>query len=672
MALVYSYIRFSSKRQAEGDSLRRQTEDGDAWIAENNHTKADLTLHDLGISAFRGKNKHSGALSEFLKLAKAGQIPNGSILLVEALDRLSREGVGEAYDLFRSILKTGVRIAVLKPTPAIYDSASLNDLIGMLIPLISFYLASLESQRKSGLIKKDREQKRKTSIESQSPIRTKDGNIERKCPSWISWNEEKGQFELNEGAKAVEFVFKQLAKGVGRTTVLKQLQEQFDPIGTSGQWNDAFIRKLLDDVSVLGQRQHYEFVYVDKERKRVPVGDPIPDYYPRAVSQKLWDRAQARRPGKAVQGRNSQTINLFKGLIVNAHDGYQMHKQRTARKDVISYRLVSYGRIRQIKGADRVGVSYRQFESVFLKYLKELTVQELLPPDVQDDSLAEKEQELADVRRRLADLADALADPNGGKSQTLVAAARSAEAREQTLVQEVELLQTQRSGNTPLVDAQSLIEAASDPVIRPKLAGAISRLVRRIYLKPEKHYGRVWWGAVIEFRSGQYRSIHCTPIGDGGTRESSEFKVGGWCGTGFSVDLTNPKSASSRQIFATWAKSLMQPVQLPEKIPDDLVGAAEYYLLQQKGVMHKENYKTLPSKIRRFVEVMGAVQCSDVSAKKWATYRRLLPKELGNTTARVAMNRSKEFCRWLISQGKMADFPELHISAAKLLPKQNQ
>jgi len=650
----------------------RQTEGGDDWISANNHTKADLTLHDLGISAFRGRNKHSGALGEFLKLAKADQIPKGSILLVEALDRLSREGVGEAFDLFRSILKTGIKIVVLKPNEAIYDAESLNDLIGILIPLISFYLASLESQRKSGLIKKDRTRKRKVSIESQSPIRTKAGNIEKKCPSWISWNQEKECFEKNEGAKSVEFIFRQLAKGVGRTTVLRQLQERFRPIGRSGQWNDAFITKLVDDVSVLGKRQHYEFIDLDKERKRVPVGEPIADYYPRVISQKLWDDVQSRRPGKAVQGRNSKAINLFKGLVVNAHDGYKMHKQRTARKNVISYRLVSYGRIRQIKGADRVGVVYVQFERVFLRYLKELTLQELLPPDVHDNSLADKEQELADVRRRLSDLADALADPEGGASKTLMAAVRGAEAREQLLSQEVELLQTQQTGNTPLIDAQSLIEAASDPVIRQKLAGAISRLVRRIYLKPEKHYGRVWWGAVIEFRSGQYRSIHCTPIGDGGTSETSKSKADGWCGPGFAVDLTDPKSASSRQLFATWAKSLMQPVELPDKIPDDLAGAADYYLLQQKGVMRKENYKTLPSKIRRFVEVMGAVQCNDITAKKWATYRRLLPKELGNTTARVAINRAKEFCRWLIAQGKTVDFPELHISAAKLLPKQNQ
>ena len=63
MALVYSYIRFSSKKQAKGDSLRRQTE-GEEWIEKNGHTKASLTLHDLGVSAFRGNGECNPDLSE--------------------------------------------------------------------------------------------------------------------------------------------------------------------------------------------------------------------------------------------------------------------------------------------------------------------------------------------------------------------------------------------------------------------------------------------------------------------------------------------------------------------------------------------------------------------------------------------------------------------------------
>src|SRR5262245_48096950 len=54
--LAYSYSRFSSAEQAKGDSLRRQEEARDAWLAKAG-AKLDtsLTLRDEGVSAFSGK-----------------------------------------------------------------------------------------------------------------------------------------------------------------------------------------------------------------------------------------------------------------------------------------------------------------------------------------------------------------------------------------------------------------------------------------------------------------------------------------------------------------------------------------------------------------------------------------------------------------------------------------
>ena len=82
------------------------------------------------MSAFRGKNKHRGALSKFLQEIEDGRIPKGSVLLVENLDRLSREGIDEAGDLFKKIIRTGVDIATLMPVPRGYTAKSLNDPIG--------------------------------------------------------------------------------------------------------------------------------------------------------------------------------------------------------------------------------------------------------------------------------------------------------------------------------------------------------------------------------------------------------------------------------------------------------------------------------------------------------------------------------------------------------------
>ena len=67
----------------------------------------DLALSDLGISAFKGKNATEGALAAFLIAAKEGRIPRGSILLVESLDRLSRNTITDAVALLTSIVRAG-------------------------------------------------------------------------------------------------------------------------------------------------------------------------------------------------------------------------------------------------------------------------------------------------------------------------------------------------------------------------------------------------------------------------------------------------------------------------------------------------------------------------------------------------------------------------------------
>src|SRR5688572_21023023 len=94
---VFSYLRFSSPEQARGDSFRRQTEEPERWCRERGLELDDtLTLHDLGRSAFRGSHAEFGALRVFLDLVESGRVERGSILLVESLDRLSREAVLDA------------------------------------------------------------------------------------------------------------------------------------------------------------------------------------------------------------------------------------------------------------------------------------------------------------------------------------------------------------------------------------------------------------------------------------------------------------------------------------------------------------------------------------------------------------------------------------------------
>src|SRR5947207_4529925 len=97
---AYSYIRFSHPSQAEGDSLRRQTEAAAEWCQKHGvRLDETISLRDLGRSAYTGahrKNPDRHALAAFLKLVESGKVPRGSYLVIENLDRLSREHIQPA------------------------------------------------------------------------------------------------------------------------------------------------------------------------------------------------------------------------------------------------------------------------------------------------------------------------------------------------------------------------------------------------------------------------------------------------------------------------------------------------------------------------------------------------------------------------------------------------
>ena len=111
---AYSYIRMSTDVQRKGDSLRRQLEASRRYAAANDlELVEDFRLEDLGVSAFKGANVTSGALGQFLAAVREGRIEKGSYLIVELLDRLSRQAVMESFTLFAEIMRAGVNIATL-------------------------------------------------------------------------------------------------------------------------------------------------------------------------------------------------------------------------------------------------------------------------------------------------------------------------------------------------------------------------------------------------------------------------------------------------------------------------------------------------------------------------------------------------------------------------------
>jgi len=178
--------------QLRGDSLRRQLEASTAYAAVNElDLVADDRLQDIGVSAFKGANVAGGALGRFLEAANAGKVPRGSFLLVESLDRLSRQEIHKSLTLFLSILNAGVNIVTLADN-RVYtaDNPQFQDL---LISLVVMSRAHDESHTKSLRIGAAWANKR---------AHAKTQPLTAMCPAWLP-----AQYQDEEGPLFGPFFF---------------------------------------------------------------------------------------------------------------------------------------------------------------------------------------------------------------------------------------------------------------------------------------------------------------------------------------------------------------------------------------------------------------------------------------------------------------------------------
>jgi DNA invertase Pin-like site-specific DNA recombinase len=126
--VAYSYARFSSVAQSDGDSERRQLEDARHYAAEKGFALDESLGVDRGLSGFSGENLAAGVLGQFVRQARAGKIAQGSVLIVENPDRISRQKFATAYARFyQPVLEAGIEIhfvslrCVLKPNHSFVD-----------------------------------------------------------------------------------------------------------------------------------------------------------------------------------------------------------------------------------------------------------------------------------------------------------------------------------------------------------------------------------------------------------------------------------------------------------------------------------------------------------------------------------------------------------------------
>jgi DNA invertase Pin-like site-specific DNA recombinase len=491
---AFSYVRFSSKKQADGASLERQLTGTRKYCEENNLILNEtLTFRDLGISATTGANLQHG-LGDLLQACADGLIPKGSAIVVEALDRLSRQRprvvstlLGRLLDDFGlEVHLTGIKKVLLPES----QSAAEEGMDLLYVTMLAIR-ASEEQETKAGRLSDAFGRKRLRVEKGEALLETHDN----KLPWWVVYNEETGKLESPaERAKTVIEIFTWAADGVTSPEIARRLDARGTPTWRpkTNRWSTSRIRHLIISH---GPEGVLESTVRSKARGQ---NFRKEGYYPVLVDATLATKAREAMAANSRYGmtnsvptpdQSERPHNLLRGLLrIEGHASRYDCRRNGSSGTWIGYYYGYDEAARKNLGV----VSSKLLEPTLIAGLRELTVEMMKPEvDVVDPAVAA----LAQAQRRLADKQKSLdniiaAIERGGELDSLLTRMTVLEKEKVELRGKVEVLERKvrstiaiGSGTSELIAMKSLLDAdLSDNTVRTRLSQAIRRVVTRIDL----------------------------------------------------------------------------------------------------------------------------------------------------------------------------------------------
>jgi DNA invertase Pin-like site-specific DNA recombinase len=310
MPKAYSYTRFSTPEQASGDSERRQLADAQAFAARHGLTlDTSLSFVDRGVSGFRGRNAAEGALAAFKRAVEDGEVAPESWLIVENLDRLSRNVPRKAMRILEDIVELGITVGTANDGQ-VYDEARLDsDPMAFMVAYMVAMRAHEESKTKARRLSEAWKAKR---------TRGADEPLTAKCPAWLTLSADRSGFNpIPERAAVVLRVFTEAAQGVGGHTIAANLNAEGVPVfGNGARWHRSYIKKILDNEAVVGIFTPHTVDADRVGRKTRTPQTPIPDYFPAVVPVELWETVKAMRGtvGRRASPEVASIKNPFAGI----------------------------------------------------------------------------------------------------------------------------------------------------------------------------------------------------------------------------------------------------------------------------------------------------------------------------------------------------------------------
>ena len=501
---AYSYVRFSTPEQQNGDSLRRQIELSEKYAKDHGSVlDSSLQLQDFGKSAYSGKHRSEGALGQFLKMVEMGTIEKGSILLVESLDRLSREQITTALNQFLAIISKDIKIVTLHDNRE-YSNETINSSVGeLIISLTIMARAHEESAIKAMRLGKAWENKRKL-------ISTK--KLTARCPAWLQLAENKNNFTIIPGSKQViSKIFEMKIAGKGATAIMRELNTSQDiwmPKGrnerkTAEGWRESYIKKILKNPAVIGEYQPNRLV----NGRRQPIGEIIPDYYPALIDRKTFYQVQ-EQIGQNLNrgGQTGKVSNLFAHIVKCGYCGGPLAFVNKGATPKGGQYLIC-DRARRGLGCSKTAVKYKEVERLILLYCKGLQAQNILDENNETVINILKSEhdgiigELTCINQELDNLADSIATTSEKPVRDRLIARMEERTKRQTslILDKDNLKQRIDSESRSFENVQTALNSQKELIkliesekqnqksidVRLKLRNELKKLIYRIEVYPE-------------------------------------------------------------------------------------------------------------------------------------------------------------------------------------------
>jgi DNA invertase Pin-like site-specific DNA recombinase len=273
---VYSYIRFSNPEQAEGDSQRRQISAARRYAAEQGlDLDESLRTSDLGKSAYCGHHVKHGGLGTFLDACEKGIVPAKSVLVVEAVDRLTRLDHLDAVALLGQLLKhVDLHVVQLGRT---FTEEDVRHDMGAIFTLVgAITVGHMESRQKAQRVGKAWSEKR---------VQVKESGVRltKICPQWLEPKGE-GFAPIPKRVKLVREIFERFAEGDSMGGIASDFNQRgVETFGRGVRWHRSYVNKILHNEGVRGVLHMGRKPRADRQRTIVETVPPV-----RIEQSKRW------------------------------------------------------------------------------------------------------------------------------------------------------------------------------------------------------------------------------------------------------------------------------------------------------------------------------------------------------------------------------------------------